>query len=320
MGNETPKKVLVTVKPSAPGYLRKYALAFTPIIAYYCLRSLLLIPPVQSFWTQLLRALNSFIGNLSSLSGLRIFGDLKVILGNVVGAASSFLPIIPALLAALVIAWVIRSREALASSLIALILPCLLAINQFKVKIATGNWAFDFSMALVSFLAGYAGMFEWCAWLGGLAVLAAVELSRRSVNYIITEASIVIRGGVWRRQEQVLPLSSVGRLVLEQSLVGKFLDYGTIVPVSSAEWGNEYYARGLGVEAGSRRVIGGVFYARALKEVSRDPLKCLYGIRHPRRIKELIEKILEAYARAPLEQTKYLREIRDMLYWDKLKL
>lgn len=303
MESRTSGRILAMIKPSVFGYLRKYAAAFTPLIIYYCLRLLLLLPPVRSFCSRLFWAL----ANL----------HLGVIIGNIIGSAYSFLFILPVLLVVLVVAWVTRSREVLASSLIAFLLPALLAVNRFRFKVATGNWEFDFSMALVSFLVGYAEMFETCAWLGGLAVLAAVELSRKSITYTITDTSVIIRGGIWRRQEQILPYSSIGRIVLEQSLLGRLLGYGTVILVSSANWGSEYYTRGLDVETGSRHVKVGIFYARTLSEMSRDPLKCLYGIRHPSRIKELIEKVLEAYARAPLEQTKYLREIRDKLYEER---
>lgn len=293
--------MLAVVRPSVFGYLRKYVLALSPLTVYYVMSLVNGLPPVRWLW----KAVFQWV----------FFNAHNVIISNIFGVAYRFVYLFPALLLILVLAWVLRSREVLASAFIALILPIPFALTG-PMPPSVGYWPFDFSMALSTFLTRYAENFEACAWLAGLVVLVAVELSRRKITYMITDASIIIRGGIWRRQEQVLPYSSIGRLVLEQSLIGRLLGYGTIIPVSSAEWGSEYYTRGLGVGVGSRNVKGGIFYARTLKEVSRDPLKCLYGIRHPSRVKELIEKVLEAYARAPLEQTKYLREIRDKLYGD----
>jgi hypothetical protein len=101
--------------------------------------------------------------------------------------------------------------------------------------------------------------------------------------------------------------------VLEQSLFGRLLNYGTVIPVGVAEWGAEYYTREVGTEVEGDKVSAEVRYARTIKEVSRDPLKCLYGVKKPDEMKTVIEKMITAPFRAEIDQVKYLRKIYEKI-------
>ena len=180
-------------------------------------------------------------------------------------------------LAILVAAWVLRSAEAVASSALALALPAALAL-------ASGP------PSPVGALQGYLSWYPYGALAASALTLLAVEARRRSYSY--EDAGVTIRAGIWRRQEQTIPYASIGRIILEQSLLGRLLGYGTVIIVSPAEWGAEYYTRGVEASIGRGGAAAGVFYARTLKEVSRDPGKCLYGVRRPREVKEAIEAML----------------------------
>ena len=182
-------------------------------------------------------------------------------------------------LAILVAAWVLRSAEAAASSALALALPAALAL-------ASGP------PSPVGALQGYLSWYPYGALAASALTLLAVEARRRSYSYELTDAGVTIRAGIWRRQEQTIPYASIGRIILEQSLLGRLLGYGTVIIVSPAEWGAEYYTRGVEASIGRGGAAAGVFYARTLKEVSRDPGKCLYGVRRPREVKEAIEAML----------------------------
>ena len=187
----------------------------------------------------------------------------------------------------LAVSWVMRNPEASASTLLALALPALLALLGAPLP---GD-----PVALLQLLASrYANLLLPASLLASLLVALAVEARRRATVYEVGDVGVVIRTGIWRRQEQTIPYASIGRVVLEQSLLGRLLDYGTVIVVSAAEWGAEYYTRGVAVSAGRGRGSVSVGYARTLKEVSRDPGKCIYGVRRPRRVKEAIEARLRA--------------------------
>lgn len=200
--------------------------------------------------------------------------------------------------AALLLSWVLRSSEAAASSLLSLLLPAVLALLRGAATLG-------------GVVAEYQERYAVGALAASLLTLAAVEARRRSISYEVSSAGVRIEAGVWRRQEQTIPYGSIGRIVLEQSPFGRALNYGTVVLVSLAEWGAEYYTRG--IEAGAGRAFARLFYARTLKELSRDPGKCLYGVRNPRTVKEAIEARLREVQGAELEQARLLRELRDEL-------
>lgn len=213
----------------------------------------------------------------------------------------------PLLLAlAFALAWVLRSPEAAASTLLALALP-------FPLALLAEGLSRD-PVALIRLLASrYTGLLPSSSLLASLLVALAVEARRRSTVYEVGDAGVTIKTGIWRKQEQLIPYASIGRVVLEQSIVGRLLNYGTVIIVSPAEWGAEYYTRSLAAGAGKGGGAVVVGYARTLKEVSRDPGKCIYGVRRPRQVKEAIEARLQAIQKSELEQARYLKEIRDKL-------
>lgn len=262
----------ISLKPSPLGFSRKYLLAASSAILYAA---------ALAARTQLAAAYPQLPASL-----LEALAPLLLIL-------------------ALTLSWVFRSPEAVASNALALALPIPLAL---LAEPSTTQ-----PVTAVQLLASrYAQLLAPASLLASLAVALAVEVRRRSTVYEVGDAGVTIKTGVWRRQEQTIPYASIGRVVLEQSLLGRLLDYGTVIVVSAAEWGAEYYTRGVVAVAGKGGGLG-VGYARTLKEVSRDPGKCIYGVRRPRVVKEAIEAGLRALQESELEQTRYLKEIRDKL-------
>jgi len=205
---------------------------------------------------------------------------------------------LPVLALVLILSWVRRSPEATASTLLALVLSLVLALPA---------WATTSEPAAL--LQAYTEQLPLASLLASLLTALAVDAARRATRYEVGDTGVVIRTGIWRRQEQTILYTSIGRVILEQSLLGRLLNYGTIILITAAEWGAEYYARGVEM----RGAVLGAGYARVLKEISRDPGKCLYGVKNPRKVKERIEARLQALQSASLEQLRYLKEIRDAL-------
>lgn len=207
----------------------------------------------------------------------------------------------------LALSWVLRSPEAMSSMLLSLLLP---AAFPLLWGIVEGR---EPASLLAHMLSMYASNLEWGPLAASALVLLATEARRRSFTYVVTEAGVTIKGGIWRRQEDTVVYGSIGRVVLEQSPLGRLLNYGTVILVSPAEWGSEYYARSTGASFGGGAVKVGVGYARVLKEVSRDPGKCLYGIKEPRKVKEAIEAMIQAPYRAEVDQAGLLKDIKEKL-------
>ncbi|MDD1661630.1 MAG: PH domain-containing protein, partial [Methanomicrobiales archaeon] len=80
----------------------------------------------------------------------------------------------------------------------------------------------------------------------------------------ITYEALISKGGIWRQQERVLPHQHIAKLVMEQGMLDRLLDIGTIIPVVAAQ-----------PASGP---------ADARREASRNLLDCLYGIREPEKI------------------------------------
>ncbi|MGE5831672.1 MAG: PH domain-containing protein [Methanomicrobiales archaeon] len=103
-------------------------------------------------------------------------------------------------------------------------------------------------------------------------VIVWTEKFRRSIRYTITYEELIARGGTWRHQERVLPHQHIGKLIMDQGMVGRLLDTGTIIPV----------------EAGQR----GDGPAEPRREPSRNPLDCLYGVREPEKIMTVLDLLI----------------------------
>lgn len=86
-------------------------------------------------------------------------------------------------------------------------------------------------------IAGAALVFSgWPYSLGGAAALSIAAISAlRAVwrwertRIVVTDERLVVLEGTWRRREAAVPLARVRGVEIEQSLLGRILDYGTVV-------------------------------------------------------------------------------------------
>lgn len=275
------------LKPTFYGFIRKYIIAFLPvwILAGY-LQVKFILGPLLSFLNPAL----ILIGTIFGLKSTQIYKFFD------------FLTLFSLMFLAFILSWALRSKEGTASTGITILLPFLIQIPKIKKNINLIN--------LINF---YSDFFAISAIISSFLVLLSVELYRNSITYSLTGSELRISGGLWRKQEQTIPYNQIGRIVLEQSIFGKIFDYGTLIPVGVADWGSEYYTRGVGTFVDLGKTHPGAFYARTLKEVSRDPLKCLYGIRSPNKVKEKLEKYIAEPYRAEVAQAEYLRKIYEKM-------
>jgi membrane protein YdbS with pleckstrin-like domain len=128
--------------------------------------------------------------------------------------------------------------------------------------------------------------------LATLMVLIWTEKFRQSIRYTITQDGIKIRGGIWKKQEHMIPHHQIGRVVMEQDFLGILFKYGTVIPLSIARWGAETSIRGIGAIGQKDNVGVGIGYAKGREEGSRYPLDCLYGIPDPEIAQQLINQLI----------------------------
>lgn len=213
------------------------------------------------------------------------------------------------ILGVLVVAWVLRSRFTVFSTGLFIIIIILLV--GFNFHNTSNQVSLD-------------NIVKWLNTLGTSYFLKVVRISaiissilsvlyaegfRRSIRYIVDKGGVTIVGGLLRKQEVFYTFTQVSNVVIERGLIGRLLGYGSVILVSTGGWGNEMYTRMVGAGGTSHHAGIGVGYARTLQEVSRDPLKCLYGIPHPEEIGRLIQSKLSFTYEALEKQVSLLEDI-----------
>jgi membrane protein YdbS with pleckstrin-like domain len=157
---------------------------------------------------------------------------------------------------------------------------------------------------------------EWIAFLvqpfsiiATIIAIAWLEKFRRSIQYTITDAGVSFRGGIWKKQEHLIPHSQIGRVVLEQNFFGTRYNFGTVIPVSSTRWGEETSFRGIGATGQKDNFGGGILFAKGCQEASRSPLDCLYGISDLGNAQKILAQFTSRQAIQEAEQVSYLKKI-----------
>jgi membrane protein YdbS with pleckstrin-like domain len=165
-----------------------------------------------------------------------------------------------------------------------------LMVSSYAAYVLAGS--FSFSMVyLLLFLQWIAFLVQPFSILASVLVLGGTEKFRRSIEYTITPDAVVIRGGIFKHVEQTIPHHHIGRVILEQDLIGSRFNYGTVIPRSTTSrhpaisfWGIEISGQKdpAGPGTGSEGSIG----------TSRDPLDCFFGIPDPKTAQRILEKMI----------------------------
>ncbi len=274
------KTVILVTNPDPRSFLSKYLLALTPLLLVEI--SFITIAALYGF-------MDAFIPNLSGSMGkfLPGMGDMIDITVLLTAPVSVFLLFV-------MIGWMMRLTEMWTSSALALGLSSLAGI--FLViffPVASMSQIMDLLTLIADLIlpASVAAVIIVIAW---------TEKFRRSISYAITNEGVVTRGGVWKRQEHVLPHHQIGRLVMEQDPIMRLLHTGTVIPIVT---------RGPGV--GARKDTGNV--ANAGQEASRHPLDCLFGVRDPEKIMALLGQLILPPTERGEGQVSNLRKIYEKL-------
>ena len=141
-------------------------------------------------------------------------------------------------------------------------------------------------------------VFQWVAYLvqpfslvAAALVIVGDEAFRRTLRYTLTRDVVIITGGIWTQVENVIPLQQIERIVLVQSLLGRLLRFGTIVP--------EGKVFGLaGADMTGHNETGTILrdadrVSVLHRQRASNPIVCLYGVLHPGDVKERIEQTMQ---------------------------
>jgi hypothetical protein len=247
---------LYETSPDPRGYLFRYLLALTPLVLYAV--SVFTAGVMEGYFGGFSPLVRGQIGAL--VPGMGDLVEISILLTAPAGIYLTFV----------IIGWIVRSAEMWAGSALALGLASLAGLILSTVSPdRTLSPALDL-LYWIAYLIGFASV------AAVIVVLAWIELSRRSIRYIITAGGVILKGGIWKQQENLLPWHQIGRLVMEQNPVEKLLNTGTVIPVGT---GNP-------VPAAGRKGAG-----KAGEDLSRDPLDCLSGIRDPELVMALLQKL-----------------------------
>ena len=191
------------------------------------------------------------------------------------------------------IAWTLRNREAsysLGLFTAIVLLTILLKLGSSNLSIA------EFPYFVKLFIEELHNVIGVAAVISSLLVLAYTEIYRRTISYEVGDDAITMSGGLLKKQYHSLPYDKIGRVILEQSVFGRLFNYGTVIPVGIASWGEEYYTRAIGGGLADHGAVAGLGYARTIQEISRDPLKVLYGVPNPKKVYDAIrDKLVFTY-------------------------
>ena len=289
--------ILFTARPEAMSFLYRYLLSFTPVVlVILCMGIRGILDSLFLAATHMVPALSpvpaTHASNVSSAAmtqylgllntGTPGFGELAAITILLVAPVGVFL-------LAAGIGGSFRQTEAWTGPTLTLIL------SSCAAYVLAGSYSFSMTYLLL-FLQWIAFLVQPFSILASVLVLGRTEKFRRSIEYTITPDSIVIRGGIFKHVEQTIPHHQIGRVILEQDLIGSRFNYGTVIPRSTTSrhaaisfWGIEISGQKdpAGPGTGSEGSIG----------TSRDPLDCFFGIPDPKTAQRILEKMM--YRPAP---------------------
>ena len=152
-------------------------------------------------------------------------------------------------------------------------------------------------------------MFPTLMALSALA-LVLIDLHRRAHKYVITDRRIIFSyKGPFKTVRRDLVYSRITDLVLEKSLLGKLLDFGNIIPITSSGIGSgeDLSAAVVGVGGGGKVSVGAAVIAgRGVKVPRSRSFYILYNVPHPNKVYEAIIEAVKGSEEAP-----YLRKLSE---------
>lgn len=143
-----------------------------------------------------------------------------------------------------------------------------------------------------------------------IPVVVSTELYRRTHNYILTNYRIIFQGGFWTTHERQLKYESITDLDGQQGILGRILNFGTLIPITQSGFGlgadNSMAMMGAGIGGGKGGMGAGVGVAAGGgKEVNVARARSyhqLTGIRPYKQTKYTLETLIQNATSTPYLQ------------------
>jgi hypothetical protein len=163
-----------------------------------------------------------------------------------------------------------------------------------------------FLLILGLFLLKFSSWFILLVLIGTLCLVATYFYSGAFTYYLTNKRIVIYRKFITisTRQIQYDDLSDV---VVEVGIIGRIVGFGNVIPVTKSGLGlgtTGWYA-GTGYRGSSGPIVVGGPVSTTVRAVA-TPSTCIYGVRDPFSVKDLIFKYQEEYAEAP-----YLKRIAE---------
>lgn len=146
----------------------------------------------------------------------------------------------------------------------------------------------------------------------GVVGILGVELFRRGHRYYVTTHRIVARFGSLRVSERSTLYSKIDDLMLQQTILGKLLNFGTVIPITAAGlgMGQDLAIAGAGAGAGKAGLKAGVFAAGGkAKNVPRElSIYVLFRVSDPDEARNVILEEMEARERPRRKRRRDVEE------------
>lgn len=144
--------------------------------------------------------------------------------------------------------------------------------------------------------------------LGAIGIVAVIFYSQ-AFTYYLTDKRIVIYRKFITISSRQIQYDDISDVVVDQGIIGRLFGFGNVIPITKSGLG----AGIVGWQAGAGRVgpsgtvvVGGPAGGRVVPVAS--PSTCVYGVKDPFAVKDIIFKYQEEYAEAP-----YLKRIAKSL-------
>lgn len=158
--------------------------------------------------------------------------------------------------------------------------------------------------------------FEMNLALVGIGVFGIVfsDLYRLSHKFSITNYRIITEVGFIKTEKRTLLYNKINDLVIQKPLLGKFLNFGTIIPVTGSGFGlgEDFSVAGAGVGAGVEEKgtgVGGLLGFGGGKTIQNPRAKSpyvLFGVNSPNKVHDKIVEFMH-----DKEESHYLEKISE---------
>lgn len=145
---------------------------------------------------------------------------------------------------------------------------------------------------------GHVHLENFLLLLAGLVGVIGCEFFRRGHRYYLTTHRIVARFGNFRVSERAILYSKIDDLILQQGVLGRIFDFGTLIPITSSGlgMGQDFALAGAQAGAGKGPLGAGIFAAGGkVQNVPRElSFYVLYKIKDPKQARDLIIQEMQA--------------------------